>query len=226
MYIGATAGKEGENMVPIAEHMEQAACKGGEYARHDRETKEKIGRTSEAISEVVTKCVIRMNRKYCDGNFKFAGFLLDNSGENPSLHPLLSTTPVEVRNKIKPLYAMAGSDFRRDCCVAVEGEDVEYWVTWTEGWRMSKYLEAPSFYLDRDRLMGYYHLGGAVVLAERGSPEGVFPPAIIEKDLLALNEKVITLLAAAAGIKPEDEKSETFPLLFRELKRIKAKEGK
>lgn len=211
-------------MVPIAEYIERKIQSGEKSVKEDRETKEKIAQTGEAISEVIKKCVIRMNKKYCDGNFNFAGFLLDNHDENPSLHPLLSGTASE-EGKI-PLYAMAGSDFGRDCCVAVDGKDGGYWVKWVERQIMSKHSEAPSFYLDQNRLMGYYRKGTAVVLAERGSPESVFPPAIIEKNLLALNEKVITLLAAAAGIKPEDEKSETFPLLLKELQRIKAEGSK
>lgn len=186
-------------------------------------------------------CQGKLQTGHSKSDFTFVGFLLDvdrdeNMTEqvnNRTLHPIFKEEkPLPDRTKEIVCHVLAGKKFERDCKVGrggLSGGLDEVTVEWVvERKLLASYsVKNTSLVLDSGELsIRAKEFGGGVVFAKNGLIDDVIPLwGRARKYGLALREKMIICLALAAGIRSEDEKSDDFPLLLEQLKRIKA-EGK
>lgn len=199
------------------------------------QSRERYEKEIEPLRNAILGTVEAVKKSYClrenisEDFFLFRGFIFDltprQSKEEPSiqtLHPVFMISGGELI-----LRVFCGTDFTEERTVTSGKEALVEWAK-------NMQEEYPMFSSEAPAWTGLSVNDGIIFV---GRQHRAYLKTSDDLELfLAKGERttnnqdvekqMIVALANAAGIKPEDEKSETFPLLLRELKRIKAEEGK
>lgn len=181
-----------------------------------------------AIESVSEKCREIVGGEIHKDDCTLAGYILDNTKGISSLHPIIleSTFPGGVATD--STFLMLGKNFAEKLeltgrSLIRNGEfpvgDVS--IKYQQGWE--EQYPAGSFFI--------WENGLSVVCSGRSKPitRGIIDshcsttkPGVSIEEEINVKEAMVVALANAAGIKAADEKSDDFPLLLDQLKRIEA----
>lgn len=202
-----------------------------EFEGKQQKLRKGLSELNEAVVSINSKCCRIIGGETHEKDCRLAGYLLDSQDRIISLHPIIFQVLAGGGAVEEKLFVMLGSNFSESIEIKDEsfvlnfghgGEptsdvvQVRYYKAWEE-----RYPIVSSFFTDKRTLLAAddkYNCSarGVISILDMEKPDVDTASGVVIK------EAMIVALANAAGINPEDEKSDDFPLLLEQLKRIKA----
>ena len=170
-----------------------------------------------AITEIQNRLKDQIKKENKFRECDFFGFVLDQTGEIPTIHPIYSVDSFCGRLSFRVVFGKNFSFSTKAERIPSSDTD-EMSITWYPNLTLRYKKGVVGLYPESRNLAVSGRTEGFIADLSSLNTRG------LEKEV-EIRRKIIVALANAAGIKPEDEESDNFPLLLEQLKRLKA-EGK